>query len=299
MKFPHRLFQTSGVTVLLLLVATASSWAQLGDFDGDGDWDGGDINRLTAEIVTGTNNVAFDLNADSLVDAADANEWLALAGAQNLVSGQPFLPADSNLDGDVDVSDFMIWNGNVFTASSNWTSANHNFDRFVDVSDFNIWNEYRFMSSGPLINNDLTPQPLDGAVDFIYDASTGVMSVDSNTLEIWCFSVFGVEPEEFLLNGGGDVDPDESIWVQDFFRGHSKWFSLDQTSVGDGAIALFATGLTADDFGDVSFGSLDNLTGRGSVTIVNAPVTVPEPSTVVLMLPLFVCGVICRTKARI
>ncbi|MEM8680844.1 MAG: choice-of-anchor Q domain-containing protein, partial [Planctomycetota bacterium] len=41
------------------------------DFDGDLDCDGDDINMLTAETAAGTNNPAFDLNNDMLVDAAD------------------------------------------------------------------------------------------------------------------------------------------------------------------------------------------------------------------------------------
>ena len=289
---------TTVLAAAILLASAAFSWAQFGDFDGNGVWDCTDIDSLSLEIVSGANDVAFDRNADGLVDAVDGSEWLALAGAQNLISGQPFLPGDANLDGFVDGSDRMIWNANNFTSQTSWCNGDFNFDRVTDVRDYNIWNENVFTASGPLINDDPGPQPLDDAVDFIYDASTGVMSIDSNSLEIWCFTVSGVEPEEFLLNGGGDVNLDESIWYQESFLGRSMWFSLDGTSVGDDAIAIFATGLTADDFDYVSFGTQGNLNGRGSVTIVNAPVTVPEPSTVVWMLPVFAACVVIGRRNR-
>lgn len=288
------------VVAAVLVIATASSsWSQQGDFNGDGSWDCRDIDDLSAEIFAGTNDVQFDLTGDGLVDSGDGTQWLALAGAQNLQSGQPFLPGDANLDGDVDVSDFMIWNGSKFYNTTAWCNGNLNFDGTVDISDFNVWNENKFTRSGPLVDNDSGPLPLDDAVDFIYDASSGVMSIDTNAFEIWCFSVFGVGPEEFLLNGGsGDVNADDTIWIQDFFIDRSKWFSLDVTAVEDGAIALYATELTAEDFDYVSFGTPDGLTGRGAVTIVNGsegPVTVPEPAGITCLLWL-ISGLILRSR---
>ena len=283
----HRAFCTAA---LLLLTLANSCWSQPGDFNFDGVWNCDDIDGLAAEIFAGTNDAQYDLTDDGLVDSDDGTRWLALAGAQNLQSGQPYLPGDGNLDGFVDASDFMIWNGSKFYNTTAWCNGNFNFDAGVDVSDFNIWNNDKFTASGPLINNDSGPLPLDDAVDFIYDASTGVMSIDTNAFEIWCFSVFGVGPEEFLLNGGSaDVSADDSIWIQDFFLGHSKWFSLDVTAVEDGAIALYEPGLTADDFDYVSFGTPNGLVGRGAVTIVNGSegtVAVPEPAGALWLLPL-------------
>ena len=279
------------IAVPLFLSLANSCWSQLGDFNQDGSFDCADIDGLTAEIVGGTNNVIYDLTGDGVVNADDGQEWLVLAGAENLSSGLPYLPGDGNLDGSVDGSDFMIWNSFKFTATPAWCGGDFSFDGVVDVRDFNWWNDFKFQSSGLNTNADTGPQPLDDAVEFIYDAATGLMSIDTNDLEIWCFSVFGVEPEAFLLNGGGEVNPEESIWFQDFFLGHSKWFSLDITAVEESDIALFATGLTADDFDFVSFGTPDGLMGRGAVTIVNSsqstgsPAVVPEPATGVWLLP--------------
>ncbi len=287
------------VTILFVAIITSTCWSQAGDFDGDGNWDCRDIDGLVVEILSGSNDPAFDLTGDGLVDSSDGTQWLALAGAQNQQSGQPYLPGDGNLDGRVDVSDFMIWNGSKFTVTAAWCSGDFNFDGYVDVSDFNSWNSNKFQSSGPLIDDDSGPLPLDDAVDFIYDASTGVMSIDTNAFEIWCFSVFGVGPEEFLLNGGsGDVNAEDAIWIQDFFIDHSKWFSLDVTAVEDGVIALYASGLTAEDFDYVSFGTPDGLMGRGAVTIVNGsegPVAVPEPAGTLWLLPILV-GLVARKR---
>ena len=255
------------------------SVAQLGDFDADGDWDCHDIDTLAQAIVTDESDLRFDLNSDGNVDADDGAAWLVLAGSQNLSSGLPYLPGDGNLDGVVDVSDFMLWNANKFTHTPGWCQANFSFDSVVDIRDFNWWNDHKFLSSGRLIDHSTHPSILDGAVDFYYDSTTGVMSIDPNGLEIWCFSVFGIEPESFLLNGAGIVDADLSIWIQDFFAGHSKWFSLDVSPVEATAIAQFDVGLTADAFDYVTFGTPDGLMGRGEVTILNDVQIVPEPSS--------------------
>ncbi|MEM7312639.1 MAG: PEP-CTERM sorting domain-containing protein, partial [Planctomycetota bacterium] len=124
-----------------------------GDFNGDGVWDCQDIDALVAEIVAGTDNPAFDMTGDGQVDADDINNqpngWLGVGGANNPqeTGGNAFLPADANLDGVVDVSDFGIWNGNKFTAVDAWCSGDFNADGVVDVSDFGLWNGNKFTSS--------------------------------------------------------------------------------------------------------------------------------------------------------
>ena len=124
------------------------------DFDLDGDCDGADVDLLQANIVNGPANPAiFDLTGDGAVTVADRDEWLALAGAENLPSGNAYLLGDANLDGVVDVSDFNIWNDNKFRNNTAWTAADFNVDGVVDVSDFNIWNIGKFTSSNPAPDN--------------------------------------------------------------------------------------------------------------------------------------------------
>ena len=76
-----------------------------------------DINALTAETAAGTNDPAFDLTADMLVNLDDIEAWLAEAGGINLMSGNSYAFGDATLDGTVDGLDFIEWNNNKFTAT--------------------------------------------------------------------------------------------------------------------------------------------------------------------------------------
>jgi len=75
---------------------------------------GGDAGCSTADLdalyaVLGTSvpptDAVFDLNSDNVVDAADLNEWLSLAATEN-GHGSPYLRGDTELDRDVDITDF-------------------------------------------------------------------------------------------------------------------------------------------------------------------------------------------------
>ena len=128
-----------------------------GDFDGDLGLTCSDVDSLVAEIVAGDNHPSFDLNGDGMVNHDDLSEWLF--GAGNHLVGGGFLPADGNLDGVVDNSDFNIWNGHKFTSGNGWCGGDFNADGVTDTSDFNIWNANKYMSS----NVSAVPEP-DGQV---------------------------------------------------------------------------------------------------------------------------------------
>lgn len=74
------------------------------DFNGDGVCDIADIDELTTTISAGTNDPAFDLNADTLVSDADRDVWLANAATANGFAS-PYLLGDADLDGIVGTSD--------------------------------------------------------------------------------------------------------------------------------------------------------------------------------------------------
>ncbi|MEM8677892.1 MAG: S8 family serine peptidase [Planctomycetota bacterium] len=118
-----------------------------GDFDADGDYDLDDIDLLVAAIAGGTNPSAFDLTGDNEVDVADRDQWLAIAGSENLPSGASYLVGDANLDGVVDGQDFIIWNQNKFTATAAWSLADFNADGISDGVDFVLWNANKFVGS--------------------------------------------------------------------------------------------------------------------------------------------------------
>ncbi len=126
-----------------------------GDFDGDGDYDCADINALTGAVANGSNNAKFDLNGDGQITLDDVlspqSGWLAEAGANSQATGgNAFLVGDANLDGNVDISDFNLWNANKFTNSTEWCRANFDGDQVVDISDFNHWNANKFSASAGL-----------------------------------------------------------------------------------------------------------------------------------------------------
>ncbi len=121
------------------------------DFNADGQVDCTDVDLLVARIVAGDDSEAFDLTGDGLVDQADLSNWLAIAGSINISPGSSYLEGDANLDGNVDTSDFNLWNSSKFTAGSGWCSGDFNADGVVDTSDFNAWNENKFQSSFPAV----------------------------------------------------------------------------------------------------------------------------------------------------
>jgi len=125
------------------------------DFNGDGQLGCDDIDAFVAEIAAGTNDPAFDLTVDGLVDLADRDQWLAEAGAVNLASGNPYLLGDANLDGVVDGADFIIWNEHKFTTEAAWCAGDFTADGQIDGLDFIVWNQNRFQSADGV----LVPEP--------------------------------------------------------------------------------------------------------------------------------------------
>ena len=64
--------------------------------------------------VTPGVNDQYDLTGNGVIDLADRDEWLALAGSQNGFMS-PYKLGDADLDGFVDGEDFITWNATKFT----------------------------------------------------------------------------------------------------------------------------------------------------------------------------------------
>lgn len=138
------------------------------DFTGEAACTPEDIDQLMLEIIDvaqgGTPDLAFDLTGDNNVTVADRDKWLELAGAENLMSGNPFQVADTNLDGIVDGIDFTAWNSNKFTFSdpiAPWQNGEWDGNGFVDGGDFTFWNLNKFNFIGP------RPVPEPSAVELL------------------------------------------------------------------------------------------------------------------------------------
>lgn len=129
--------------------------AMLGDFDGNLALNCADVDALVAEIAAGGMQGLFDLNGDSLVNISDLDVWLSAAGT--FYVGGPYLYGDANLDGNVDGSDFVVWNSNKFTAANGWCGGDFNADGVTDGSDFVIWNSNKFTSSSAV--SAVVPEP--------------------------------------------------------------------------------------------------------------------------------------------
>ncbi|MEM7279817.1 MAG: hypothetical protein AAF385_17040 [Pseudomonadota bacterium] len=134
-------------------VMPASALVAASDVNGDFTFDLDDIDAVVTAVANGSDDLSFDLTGDGVVDHADISQWLADAGLVNQANAQPFLPGDANLDGNVDVGDFNIWNGNRFTFQTGWSRGDFNADGVIDTADFGIWNEHKFLTS------DTTPVP--------------------------------------------------------------------------------------------------------------------------------------------
>ena len=127
-----------------------------GDFNGDGNLNCLDVDALALELLSIHDSPVYDLNGDNTVDIDDLTEWLSVAGANNLASGNAYQPGDGNLDGVVDGMDFILWNQNKFTPAAAFCSGDFNVDGVVDGQDFVVWNANKFTSSDGL---SAVPEP--------------------------------------------------------------------------------------------------------------------------------------------
>lgn len=127
-----------------------------GDFNGDLSYTVEDLDALVAEIVSGSTNLLFDVDADGRVDRDDRDLWLEIAGEANLGPGLEYLLGDANLDGVVDGVDFVAWNSHKFAAMPAWSAGDFDVDGTVDGTDFLLWNLFKFSSS---VSLDAVPEP--------------------------------------------------------------------------------------------------------------------------------------------
>lgn len=118
----------SRATLRLVLQATSEC-----DFNADELCNIEDIDLLVA--AAGTEDAAFDLNSDGIVDSVDVSVWLNDAGQKNL--GAPYLLGDATLDGVVDAQDLNRIGENWLTSSAKWSTGDFHSDGLVDVLDLN------------------------------------------------------------------------------------------------------------------------------------------------------------------
>ena len=144
----------------------------VGDLDFDDDLDLADIDALVFSLVNAPPPDEFffyDLNRDGLLNQTDVDRWLALAGAANLPSEEPYRRGDANLDGAVDAVDYDILNDHLFSSAPFWSQGDFNADGVIDGSDFNVWNDNKFSEVAIENAGDVRPPRAPLARDAVVD----------------------------------------------------------------------------------------------------------------------------------
>jgi hypothetical protein len=109
------------------ILGTANVETLLGDFDNNLLLDARDIDLLAAELRAGTNNAAFDLNGDSLVNTLDHTMWVEdLYGT---------LFGDADLNKAVRFPDFLAL-AQGFGLPGGWASGDFDASGDVAFADF-------------------------------------------------------------------------------------------------------------------------------------------------------------------
>lgn len=98
-----------------------------GDFNGDQRVDATDIDALTAAVISESDDLAFDLNLDGVVDTLDRDRWLEFRQSQF---------GDANLDGIVGFDDFVQMTSHFGVADPGWADGNFDLDDRADFNDF-------------------------------------------------------------------------------------------------------------------------------------------------------------------
>jgi len=104
-----------------------SSW---GDFNDDGAVDVADIEQMFDALEAGDQALTWDVNFDDQVTESDAVELIE--GFLGSVFG------DADLDGDVDLDDFVLLKSNWGASDATWAQASFDGDGDVDLDDFSI-----------------------------------------------------------------------------------------------------------------------------------------------------------------
>ncbi|MFW6155424.1 MAG: NF038122 family metalloprotease [Planctomycetota bacterium] len=99
-----------------------------GDLNDDGTVDAVDIDALTAAIAAGMTDLTFDLDYDNLVGDGDLDAMILTHLATRY--------GDSDLDGDVDLDDFVALKTHFGSTGLGWAAGDFDGDTDIDLDDF-------------------------------------------------------------------------------------------------------------------------------------------------------------------
>ncbi len=185
---------------------------------------------------------------------------------------------DFNLDYGTDASDLLVWNTHSFTSGTVMQQGDANNDGNTDAADLLAWNTNKFTT------NDLIGNETNDVADVIYDPGTGELVLSVNSDQVEAAIIIEVDDANVVDTANGlplylGLVP---AWQYQYFSGSIQLFDTQllaggvPATPGDYLLATLATGLTAADFGLVTYG----ITGDTQETLVTV---IPEPASMILL----------------
>jgi hypothetical protein len=130
------------------------------------DWEGAADQTYYIEVLSTSNRIGtYFLEVTQAMSTAGV---ASVPGVDQAVAALPTVNdrndaigmlGDANFDGEVDATDFEIWQTYAFTSSGGPAHGDFNLDNVVDVSDFHIWFSNRFRSSSNIVNGSPASLP--------------------------------------------------------------------------------------------------------------------------------------------
>ena len=149
-----------------------------GDFDGDGQLQVGDLDRLTHAILDGSTEAAFDLDGNGLLTRDDLAYWVHELRGTWL--------GDANLDGRVDTTDLVgVFQSGQYEDSilrnSTWSDGDWNGDREFTTSDLVAAFGDGGFEQGPRAAVAAVPEPTSGHVDRTWRAKRSALATAASS----------------------------------------------------------------------------------------------------------------------
>lgn len=138
-----------GELVSAVLLVTRS----IGDFNGSGAFEGGDLSAIVDQFGPAAVGSKFDLVADGVIDMADVDYWLSELRGTSIGLG-----GDFDLDDDVDTDDLALLLA-AFGTGTHYGQGDADFDGDVDGQDLLAWQRAAAASSTFATSASLVPEP--------------------------------------------------------------------------------------------------------------------------------------------
>ena len=103
------------------------------DINGDGRCEVGDLDQLVRHLGLGQTDAVLDVDWNDSVDIEDVTAWLTQAGQEN---GTVYWPGDTDLNGNVDLADFLLLSQHFGQPATGWGEGNFDGRGGTNFADF-------------------------------------------------------------------------------------------------------------------------------------------------------------------